>query len=495
MRGLRVTLVEKADLASGTSSRSTKLLHGGLRYLERGRLGLVREALREREITARLAPHLARSLPFALPTCRGRFPGPVAARAGIALYGLLAGARPLADRDFVDAERLVERFPFLERGEWTGAALFEDRATDDARLTLAIARDAARRGAIVRTRVEAVELIARDGGIRGARLLDRETGASEDLAAEVVVNATGPWADRLRALAGADDPAIRPSRGSHLVLPPLGLDRALLLSGRLPGHRVFAIPWRGATLFGTTDDDDRTDPDACRATAGDVGVLLEEARRLFPAADLGPARILSTFAGIRPLVAAGGSVRAASREHRILEERGLVSLVGGKLTTWRVMGAETARTLVRRLGRGRLDAPESAIDPLPGGTPPAAMDDPRWGTLAAEVRRHLLDLYGGEATEVARRVLRDREAAEPLVEGRPDLVAEVDVAVEEEFARRAADVIFRRLPLGHDPAVARAAASRVIDRMARRLGWDEGRRRDEAAAIARESETLAAASA
>jgi glycerol-3-phosphate dehydrogenase len=253
LRGLRVLLVEKEDLAAGTSSRSTKLLHGGLRYLEHGDFRLVREALREREITARLAPHLARPLPMILPLRAGAFPGPLLARLGVALYDLLAGKSALDRGRSVSPEELRALVPALDATGIRGAVAFADRQTDDARLSLAVARDAAALGAEIRLGVSVEELLERGGRIVGARCRERSTDRAEDLSARVVINATGPWADSIRALAGAGAPALRPTRGTHLVLPSLGLSRAVMLVGKRPGHRLFAIPWRGVTLFGTTD--------------------------------------------------------------------------------------------------------------------------------------------------------------------------------------------------------------------------------------------------
>jgi glycerol-3-phosphate dehydrogenase len=256
-RGLRVLLVEQRDLAAGTSSRSTKLLHGGLRYLEHGHLRLVREALREREITARLAPALARPLRFVLPVRRGVFPGLLAGRIGVALYHVLAGVHPLPRGGAVSAKELASLSPALSTG-WTGGIMFADRQTDDTRLTVAIARDARHRGASIRVGV-AVTALARDAP--GYRVSCRDEGGRESVtAARCVVNAAGPWGDAVRRLAGKTAPILSLSRGAHLVFSGLALHAALLLPGAKRGHRLFAIPWRGAVLFGTTDVADAGDP-------------------------------------------------------------------------------------------------------------------------------------------------------------------------------------------------------------------------------------------
>jgi glycerol-3-phosphate dehydrogenase len=469
LRGLSVVLVEKDDIASGTSSRSTKLLHGGLRYLEHADFGLVREALREREATARMAPHLARPLSFVLPVRRGMSPGRIAARVGVGLYDLLAGAGRIERGRSLSAEEVRSRIPALEDRDLVGGVCFSDRATEDARLTLAIARDAVALGASVLLGVEVVELRTTGGRVGGALCRDRD-GAATEVDAGVVVNAAGPWVDAVRGLAGARAPALRPTRGSHLVLPDLGLAGAVMLNGRRPGHRMFAIPWRGATLFGTTDFDD-ADPDAVAPDA-DVDLLLDEARRSFPRHRLERGSVLSAFAGLRPLVRSGGDSLAVSREHRILEDGGMITLAGGKLTTWRSMSEEVVARVLSRLGR-RLTRPGlSAVRPLPGGASIPANDDPRLRPLPAGSREHLLSLYGSESVAVAAIAARDPEAALPILPGRPDVLAQVDFAAKEEMGKHLADVVLRRLPLGHDVAVARAAGPVVARRLARTLGWD-----------------------
>jgi len=437
-RGLSVLLVEKRDLAAGTSGRSTKLLHGGLRYLEHGHLRLVREALREREITARLAPGLARPLRFVLPVRWGVFPGRVAGRIGVALYHLLAGAQPLPRGGPVSAEELAELAPTLSPG-WSGGIAFADRQTDDARLTVAIARDARRRGAAIRLGVTVVSLAR---AARGYRVSCRDEDDRDSVVeARCVVNAAGPWCDGVRRLAGRTTPILRVSRGAHLVLSGLALQAALLLPGAKRGQRLFAIPWRGAVLFGTTDVADAGDPGRDLAELEDIRLLFEEARRLFPGAGLTRHHVRSAFTGVRPLLRQDGDTLAFSREHRVLDEDGLVTIAGGKLTTWRTMALATVDAVVRRIGRG-------------GDSPRVLLEEP---------------LLGGDE-------------AEPSLEA----------VLSEEMARHAEDVVFRRLPVGHDPRQAVAALPRIVDRMAARGAWDAARRAAEMARVLARLETDAA---
>lgn len=428
-RSLSVLLVEKNDLAAGTSGRSTKLLHGGLRYLEHGHLGLVREALREREITAKLAPALARPIRFVMPVRPGVFPGRLAARLGVAIYDLLAGDHPLERGRAVSPAEVAAYAPGLSLG-WSGGVAFADRQTDDARLTVSIARDARRRGAQIRLGVKVTALTRNGGGYR-ASCRDEE-GRESFLDARLVVNASGPWSDQVRRLAGLATPILRVSRGSHLVLSGIELNAALLLPGELRGHRLFAIPWRGVALFGTTDIPDSGDPGRELAEIDDIRLLFQEARRLFPGADLTRRHVLSAFTGVRPLLRQNGDTLAVSREHRVLDEGGLVTIAGGKLTTWRTMAIQTVDAVVRRLGRGGASPAALLQEPLPGG------DDEQ-----------------------------------------PSL----ETAVTEDMARHAADVVFRRLPIGHDPREVRHALPSIVLRMASRWGWDPERCRAETARV------------
>ncbi len=424
-RGLAVLLAEKNDLAAGTSSRSTKLLHGGLRYLEHGHLGLVREALREREVTARLAPALSRPLRFVMPVRPGVFPGRLAARVGVGLYDLLAGNHPLERGRSVSAGEIAAIAPGLAPG-WSGGVAFADRQTDDSRLTVAIARDARRRGASIRLGVTVTALMPGAPGYLAS--LRDEDGRVSLARARCVVNAAGPWSDHVRRLTGKLPPILRASRGAHLVLSEIALGTALLLPGEERGHRLFAIPWRGATLFGTTDIADPGDPGRDLPEIEDLRLLFHEARRLFPGAGLTRRHVLSAFTGVRPLLRQDGATLASSREHRVLDEDGLVTIAGGKLTTWRTMALATVDAVVSRLGQGGPSPASLLEEPLPGGH---------------------------------------------------DETPDLETVLVEEMARHADDVVFRRLPIGHDPQEARRALPSIIERMAAHFAWSPGRREAE----------------
>ncbi len=426
-RGLSVTLVEARDLAFGTSSRSTKLLHGGLRYLEQGRLRLVREALREREITARLAPGLARPLSFCVPTRAAS--ARLWVRTGVAMYDLLAGRHDVGRGRTIDASDLRAAAPALD-DSWTAGVAFMDRQTDDARLTVAIARDAARRGAEIKLGLRVVGLRRDDAGHTVA--CRDESGAESTIRAACVVNAAGPWIDAVRALGRAAEPLLHASRGAHLVLDGLPLGAALLLPGMRRGHRIFAIPWRGVALFGTTDVPDAGDPGREAPAAEDVRTLFDAARALFPGAGLTRRSVLSSFTGVRPLLRQDGDTLAASREHRVLDEDGLITIAGGKLTTWRTMAIATVDAVARQLGRTMPSPAVLLEEPLPGG---------------AETN------------------------------------ARLEAVVADEMVRHADDVVFRRLDIGHDPRLVKQHLPSVIAAMGSRFSWDEARRRSETARV------------
>jgi len=323
----------------------------------------------------------------------------------------------------MSAAEVARRAPAIGPG-WTGGVAFSDRQTDDARLTIAIARDAIRLGATVHLGVEVVAM-ERPAG-HGLTVTCREDdGRSRSWDAASVVNAAGPWADRVRACDGRTEPLLQPSRGAHLVLSGVEIEDALLLHGRTPGHRLFAIPWRGVVLFGTTDLPDDGDPGRDVPEPEDLRSLFGEARRFFPAARLSRANVLSAFTGVRPLLLQRADTLRSSREHRVVDEEGLITIAGGKLTTWRTMAVATVDAVVRRLGRG-------------GSSPPSLLE----GVLP-----------GGSATS-----------------------ADIQTCVRDELARNAADVLFRRLPVGHDPSLVRTALPEVVARLAEVFGWDASRR-------------------
>jgi len=493
LRGLRVALVDKSDVAGGTSSRSSRLIHGGLRYLEHGDLRLVFEASRERRILLRIAPHLVRPLPFLFPAYRGARVPPWKLRAGLWLYDLLAAFRNVHAHRWLGAKRVRALEPGLRDKDLAGAGLYYDAQTDDARLALATLRSAAAAGALIASYTEVLALAKPDGRVAGASVRDVLTGRRLELRARVVVNATGPWVDAVRRL---DEPAATPllrlSKGAHVAVPRarIGNTHAVTLTSPLDGRVMFVLPWGDVSYIGTTETEETVPPERARTTGDDAVYLLRSANAFFPRARLAPHDVVSTWAGLRPLLAPdrSRSAGAVSREHRIVESAsGLITIAGGKLTTYRVMGRDVMDRVASRLRKldGRRPARAPATDelPLPGGET-ADLDVLVSSTVARGVgeptAQHLVASYGTESAAVLNLVDRQRGLGKPILEGRPEIRAEVVHAVQREMAMRLADVLIRRTHLFHQTRGQAVTATTVVaDLMAPLLGWDAARRAEE----------------
>ncbi|HEU4569097.1 MAG TPA: glycerol-3-phosphate dehydrogenase [Gemmatimonadales bacterium] len=498
MRGLSVALVERGDLAAGTSAISSRLIHGGLRYLEHGEVRLVFEALHERGVLLRIAPHLVHPLAFTFPVYRGDRVPRWKLLAGLWLYDLLAGTRNVGRHRGLGKRALLRAEPMLRERGLTGGARYWDCQADDARLTLATARSAARHGAAVASYTEVTALLHADGRVAGAELRDRLTGATGALRARVVVNATGPWTDALRRL---EDPGARPllrlTKGTHVVVPRarLGNRGAITLTSAVDGRVMFVLPWGEHAYIGTTDTDHDGPPEAARVDEADVTYLLRSANAAFPSAHLTPEDVTAAWTGVRPLVADPHAATTAqvSREHVLLTGPGrMLTIAGGKLTTYRRMAAQVVDEVTRELHRldGRPRAARAPTDrePLPGGeardlTPIAAAAEELG--LSAATAAHLVARYGAEVPALLNLVAADRELATPLHPAHPAIAAQVVYAVRREWAQTVADVLVRRLRLREetdDRGV--AAAPAVARRMGELLGWD-------AAQVARAAEDYA----
>ncbi len=476
LRGAVVALVEQDDFASGTSSRSTKLIHGGLRYLERFDLRLVFESCRERHTLQRIAPHLVRPLPLMIPLYRGAHPSRSLVHAGMLLYDLLALGRNTRPHRMLSADEARRRQPLLDPKGLTGAALYWDCRMDDARLCLENVIAAREAGAVTVNYARVTALLRRGVRIDGAVVEDRETGESVEVAAQVVVNASGPWLDRVGALTGDWVPRLRPTRGSHLLVPRLaGGGEALYLSTDRDDRMFFVIPWGELSLIGTTDLDDGNPPEEVAITTGEVDYLLGEAARHFPGTRLCGGDVVSSFAGIRPLLAGRpGQASAVSREHALFESPGgLISIGGGKYTTYRSMAVEVADRVMARLGRPRGTVLTDRL-PLPGGAvgwedsanqPASAV---RSGLDAAALRR-LVDRYGARTGQLLELLEHDPELAAPVATTLPLLQVEVAYAADFEMARTPEDVLRRRAPQallpGHGLAAVEAVAALLGGRL------------------------------
>jgi glycerol-3-phosphate dehydrogenase len=488
MRGLRTVLVEQADLGSGTSSRSSRLIHGGLRYLEQGQLRLVWEANRERRVLLGIAPHLVRPLPFVFPLHRGDRIPLWRLAAGMWAYDLLALFRNVAPHRMLGKRALLEREPMVRERGLLGGARYFDAQCDDARLVLATARSAARHGAALATYTAVEEFEWAAERVIGVRVLDRFTGARGTIRASAVVNAGGPWVDRLRALEEPGcRPLLRPTKGVHVVVPRerLGHHEAIAFLSPIDGRVMFALPWGELSYVGTTDTDAPELPETVTASADDVVYLLRSVNARFPNARLGVDDVRATWAGLRPLLAPehDRAPSGRSREHAIVTGAGgVISVAGGKLTTYRVMAAQTVdRVLAELTKRGvSVRSAEARTDeePLPGGET-AALDPFRERALeiglAAETADHLVRHYGTESAGIVNFAAIHRAYQRRLHPDHPAIEAEVLHMARREFACRVDDVMVRRIHLyfeTRDHGV--AAAARVAELLAAELGWDAG---------------------
>jgi glycerol-3-phosphate dehydrogenase len=505
-RGYSVALVEQADYAAGTSSRSSKLVHGGLRYLQNFDLGLVREALLERQLMVALAPHLVHPLALVVAAFDGHRPDRLTG-VGLNLYDVMAVERLRGPRGrprlrgrgsaervvaadqtdwsperhrMISGEEVVELVPALARREPTSGYLFYDCQTDDVRLVLTVLAEAERFGAICANGLEVVELVEEEGRAAGVRVRPDGDGEEFVVRAANVVNATGVWADRLRPEELHDEaevPRIRPSRGTHVTLRsedlPFRGGGAIVPAGG--GRTIFALPWLGRTLLGTTDNDYEGDLDHIAPSAEDIEYLLSAANEYF-GSSLSAADLTGAYAGVRPLISTGDPKKSVdiSRKAELYEtSSGMVTITGGKLTTWRRM----AKLAVDRLVERDVREAKCRTHEIPLGAPLAVAELPRVAGLPEFAYAALAGRYGHAAHDVLA-IARERdELAAPIVGDLPDLLAEVVYAARREQARSLGDVLLRRTRLAllagreldpSGPVVARVAAA-----LAAELGWDE----------------------
>jgi len=489
-RGLRVALVEARDLASGTSSRSSKLIHGGLRYLEQFDFKLVYEALRERDLlVSRLAPHLVRPVSFLYPLYKKVVERPYVG-AGLVLYDAMEGTRrPVPHHRHLSARGARRRAPALAPDRLAGAMLYYDAQVDDARYALTVARTAAAHGAVVATRVSAVGLLrAADGErVTGARVRDEETGRVLDVSAEAVVACAGVWTDLVHELAGVRAGyRVRMSKGVHIVVPRAAVDASTGMILRTGKSVLFFIPWDQHWIVGTTDTDWSGDRDEPAPDEADVEYILAAANRVL-ARPLTRGDVIAVYAGLRPLIdpQAGNGAKPTtrlSREHVVdTPVPGLASIAGGKFTTYRLMARDVIDAAVAGFGR---EVPASVTGQVPLlGADGLAAAWPAAGRLAEDYGvpraavEHLLGRYGTLAEEVLALTRADAGLARPLAEGHPYLRAEVAYAVTHENALHVEDILMRRTRLFIESADAgAAAAAEVAAIMGRLLGWSRRRR-------------------
>ncbi len=504
MRGYRVALIDKGDFASGTSSKSSKLVHGGVRYMEQFEFGLVYEASRERRTLMLIAPHLVRPLPFIFPVYRDARWSPWIIDVGMWLYDALAMFRNFKRHQMLSRLQVGQMINGIDTRNIDGAAYYYDAQVDDARLTLETIRAAHRHRAVIANYVQVDGLLKDKGRVVGVQAHDVFSGEQVTIHARIVVNATGPWTDVLLQI---DDPRIsrrmRPTKGTHILVSreKFGGSRdasAVTFPSFSDGRLMFLIPWGAFTIIGTTEADYDRDFDRVHADANDVDYIVAAVNHAFSGVQLQKEDIISTYAGLRPLVVQSGkSAHRTSREHQIwTSESGLVTIAGGKLTTYRSMAQELVDLVAKRLREEFDVAPvrpsatartmlieDKSPSPITWREIMAqiefkdACDDwqaPACRRFSDDVIAHLIRTHGPEYSRVLEIAERDARFAERIIEGLPYIGAEVQYALEQEMALTVVDVLARRT---HILLESRENGIQVAPRVAAWLGeslhWDK----------------------
>jgi glycerol-3-phosphate dehydrogenase len=489
LRGLSVALVDKGDFASATTARSSKLIHGGLRYLELFDVGLVRESLTERERLGRLAPHLVRPLPFLVPIYRDSSRSLIKVRIGLTLYDWLTPGRDRERYRVLPAVDALSLEPAIRPDDLRGAGYyFDDLLLYPERLCLENVLSACRHGARAFNYVQ-VESVRRDGRgvVNGVVVRDLLGGAVATLGARVVVNAGGPWVDDLRALAGITERGphiLRRTKGIHCLLPRL-TERAIYHSAS-DDRMIFVIPWREFSLVGTTDTDFDGDLDRVHATRAEVDYLLGEVRKALPDPRVVAAEVLYTYAGVRPLSFDGGR-RApdVSRAHKVVAEADgrFLSITGTKLTCFRSLAEELGDRISRTLGRGgpcrtaqlTLDGADAEAGRVEAHTWLDVTDDVAASGLARETLQTLVALYGRNYRRVVELAGKVPGGTEPLCPSNPDIVAQLHHAVQEELTVSLQDFLLRRTGIGTSRCQGRDCGEAIAHRLATLCGWSPRR--------------------
>lgn len=483
LRGAKVILLEKNDFGGGTSSWSSRLIHGGLRYLEHGEIPLVFESLHERRYLRELASHLVRGLKLSIPIYADSQRGKFLIRLGMLVYDLLSIRKKLPKHRMLTARELLLEEPGLrEEGLTGGAQYFDAQVTFAERLVIENVIAAQEAGAVVRNYSTVIGITVRDQAVRSVQFVDQNSGVETEIFARVVVNAAGPWVDRVLATVNREmKPVMGGTKGSHIVVSrfPGAPSSAFYVEARKDGRPFFIIPWNDLVLIGTTDIRYQGDPGDVTASAEEVDYLIEETNAVFPSAGLSRASIHYTYAGVRPLPRHDkGPESAITRKHIILTHRGLakglMSIIGGKLTTYRNLAELVVNKSMREL-RGEFDECQTRERPLPGcvdldDATRKVMASPGISTACAN---RLLSIYGSRALDI---LTLSAEQPGFIDEAETVLVAEVLHAIRKEFAATLTDIVHRRLMIGLMPDQGRAMIASIVDIATRDLSWDKKRR-------------------
>jgi glycerol-3-phosphate dehydrogenase len=479
LRGLSVALFEKNDYSSGTTARSTRLIHGGLRYLETLDFRLVRLDLREREILLEIAPHLVAPLPFIVPFYHRSWAYRLKTRLGMMLYDLLSFDKTLPSHERLTPSGVLAAAPLLEKQGLQGGVLYYDaQVAAPERLVLENLIDARNHGAAAYNYSEVVGALRNGDALAGVRVRDSICAAEIPVKSRMVINAAGPWLDQVSGrILVHPKPKVRMTKGIHIVCPPLS-KQALVLFSRLDTRLFFIVPWLKQSLVGTTDTDYRGDPGQAEANADEVRYLLESIRAFVPS--ISRHGVLYSYAGVRALVPEEGEPSLVSRMHLVLDEErngtpGLISVIGGKITGYRAIAEEAVDMACAKLAVRR-DCRTAAI-PLPGGRReigPATPD-----LLENKTVQHLNSIYGYRAAEVMDLVRADDRLRAPLAPGQYDIAAQVVHSVRKEQCLRATDFLLRRTLIGFSPDQGCGALPAVVSWMGEELGWSAAKRNEE----------------
>ncbi len=491
MRGLSVLLLDKGDIGGGTTSWSTRLIHGGLRYLEHGELGLVRESLRERETLLHIAPHLVKPLPILIPIYSGQKRSPLIIRAGMIGYDLVSFNKSLPRHQMLSRTQVLERVSGLNPEGLLGAAVYYDAQVEFAeRLVLENVLSAKLHGATVVTYARADGFIVDRDAVRGVKIIDEFSGMKRPVRCRLVVNAAGPWVDRVLGKTGVSSPPlIGGTKGSHLIVAPFpgAPTTALYVEAKTDGRPVFIIPWDGKYLVGTTDIRFAGDLDKVEIEDDEIEYLLRETNRVVPAATLTRNSILYTYSGVRPLrYTESRDEPSITRRHFIRESRemkGILSIVGGKLTTYRSLAEQTVDQILRKLGKDRAASrTASAALPGAGATRLTVLADriKRAYGLSSQTSERLARVYGARASEVLKLTGEHKALLEVLDAETGSVAAEVVFSFQEELARTLADCLLRRTMVGLNSTCGLNAVEAAAGVAQRYLGWSEDRARTEA---------------
>lgn len=485
-RGLSVVVLEQEDICSGVSAWSGRLAHGGLRYLEHRDFALVRESLRERERMIQLAPHLVKPLRLLMPLyAHNRRPAWLI-RLGMIIYDILSFDKRTGGHEVLNTEATKRRFPGIATGGLGGATVFTEGQVEYAeRLCVELAVAAAADGAEIRLQARVEEPVLDNGKVAGVRYRDLATGKLHEVRAPVVLNVAGPWIDRIFQRGAPAQPRLNGgTKGSHLIVDPFpGAPKDVFYyESKTDGRLVLVIPWMGRYMIGTTDIRFDDDPGDARCSASEMNYLLNEVNQLIPEAGLIPDDVLYTFSGVRPLPYAPGVVEAKIPRSHVLHDHapslpGLVTVVGGKLTTFRQLSEDAVDDVFKRLGR-KSPPCQTAKLPFPGASfDAAALRRELTGLGLSETSAgRLISLYGARARQVVAEAKADPALLAVIHPATGAIGAEMIFAVRHEFARTLADVMARRVLLAFAPGHGLEAVPAIADLLGQRVGWDAARR-------------------